>query len=875
MHKSDPKFCSNIKNIKWFYRSIFICFVVFLRLSTQAQEYIYENYGVDDGLPSSEVYDTYQDKEGYIWFATDKGLSRYNGYEFENFNKADGLTGTVVLRFYPQKNGQIWCYSFHSKSIFYFDEIFNGFTQYKYNETLKNTLSKTSIVKSIYLDEEDNLHIGGYAINGELIIKNDGIVETQHTSENYLIDSINPKRIALKPLSGPNASVSYFTEMSSNPKDTTYTYRGLGTSRFLIRWLIDNEAAVFMTYDCVELISKNRENLVIKNKYSPIGLKIIDKDHFFIGYEFGGGKIVDRNGKVLKVFLSDQSVTGFLIDHEGGYWFTTLESGVFYIKNPAITVYNSAKSKSLHVNSLAKTKDKDLLIGFINGAISKLKNNKETIIFEQPEKTTHALVEYDSTLDRIYTYSFDQLKDYNSNKTLLHSYGINLSEPKDKTIFMACHSVYYEFNEDQNNKLHHTPHRVHDVCVWNNDTIIGTPLGLFMVRNNKNLSLADQSNLFGFRSDDIDVNDQKDIMYVATQGAGVVIHTGSSIINITVKEGLNSNIVNEVYIENNSTVWACTNRGLNRIIWSEDGMTITGMSKKNGLLSNDVEDIEIIGDTVWVGTKQGLCSFPKDQLNPKAINVPYLKLKEVFVNNVSRDASLTTNLANKENEIDFVLEGISFVNKDDVTYQFRLNKNHNWSSTKNRVVQFSSLSPGSYVFEAKMCVGGENCSEKTVLHEFTILAPFWKSGWFILLCLFVFGLLVYLFFKIKVLTYNKDVTRELIRLIIKKLKRNDMYFSFRENGSQVRIQTKDILYVKSAGNYIDVYTKNKTHTIRLNIGKFLDNVPDQLEYVRLHRSYIVRKDKITIKSKSEVQLSNGIKIPVSVNRHKSLREVVF
>ena len=52
---------------------------------SHAQSYIYKNFDVDDGLPSSQVYDIYQDKYGYIWLATDKGIARYNGYEFENF----------------------------------------------------------------------------------------------------------------------------------------------------------------------------------------------------------------------------------------------------------------------------------------------------------------------------------------------------------------------------------------------------------------------------------------------------------------------------------------------------------------------------------------------------------------------------------------------------------------------------------------------------------------------------------------------------------------------------------------------------------------------------------------------------------------------
>jgi ligand-binding sensor domain-containing protein len=104
----------------------FIIFFLSVYFS-HSQTYIYKNFSVDEGLPSSEVYDIYQDKLGYIWFATDKGLSRYNGYEFENFTTKDGLPGNTILDFYPQDNGKVYCYEYHSKSLFYFNTKFDGF----------------------------------------------------------------------------------------------------------------------------------------------------------------------------------------------------------------------------------------------------------------------------------------------------------------------------------------------------------------------------------------------------------------------------------------------------------------------------------------------------------------------------------------------------------------------------------------------------------------------------------------------------------------------------------------------------------------------------------------------------------------------------
>ena len=44
-------------------------------------------YSIDktNGLPSNSVYDIFQDSKGFMWFATGKGLCRYDGSVFKTF----------------------------------------------------------------------------------------------------------------------------------------------------------------------------------------------------------------------------------------------------------------------------------------------------------------------------------------------------------------------------------------------------------------------------------------------------------------------------------------------------------------------------------------------------------------------------------------------------------------------------------------------------------------------------------------------------------------------------------------------------------------------------------------------------------------------
>ena len=56
----------------------------------------YYHYTSSEGLPSSTVFDMLQDKEGFMWFGTLNGLSRFDGKHFINFNEKDGLNSAVI-----------------------------------------------------------------------------------------------------------------------------------------------------------------------------------------------------------------------------------------------------------------------------------------------------------------------------------------------------------------------------------------------------------------------------------------------------------------------------------------------------------------------------------------------------------------------------------------------------------------------------------------------------------------------------------------------------------------------------------------------------------------------------------------------------------
>jgi len=834
-----------------------------------SQEPIYNHFGVDDGLPSSEVYDIYQDKEGYIWFATDKGLSRYNGYEFENFNSNNGLPGNVVLRFYPQPNGQVWCYTYHNKALFYFNEKFNGFTSYEHNDLLSSKLHSISSIKSVFLDSLNKLHIGGFWINGEIIISENGDFNTKHNSKDYF-DSIQ-EVVLSNELIHKNSNFHY-TTLKTSAKNSNFSQKIHKSTHIQGEWIVAHKKAVFMNDKEVQVV--DGDNVVlIKSKQTPLRLKTIDSAHFFVGYHFGGAKIVNTKGQIQEEFLKNKSVTNFLIDHEGGYWFTTLSSGIFYIKAPSVFVFqNSRTNAKPHISSLAKNHKNELFIGYKNGGFAK-KSVDNNYTLNQSKVYEPVFVEFDEIHKKGYVFTERCIKDFNNKILINNAYITNLSELTfNKSIFATTIGGYYKVIEGKKEKF---PYRIQDVCVLNTDTLLATPHGVFKKTKDSFITLSKQSKLLGYRSDDIDILNLHGDYIVATQGAGVVVYNDKRVYNISEKEGLTSNIVNEVHVESDSVVWACTNKGLNKITISSNNYTVTTIDKNNGLLSNEVEDIEIINDTLWIGTKLGLCYMSKELLDHKQQDNIYFKLKEIAVNDIGYGIDKELKLNYKENKITFLVEGLSFSHSSNLAYQYRLKEaGSSWNTTKNRSISFPNLLPGKYTFQVKVCIGDTDCSKKLLEYQFLIRPPFWKTGWFYTLCILAFIGLVYVFFKVRVLTYNKDIVRELIRVLIKILKRKEKFISIRTNGEDVKIATHEILYVKSSDNYVDIITTNKTYTMRHKIGAFIELCADPLEYLRIHRSYIIRIDQVTSKGKNWIMI-NEEKIPVGKTYLVQLDKIQF
>jgi len=96
--------------------------IVFLPLPLQAQQQIpFQHLTVQDGLSQGGVSCILQDRQGFMWFGTQDGLNRYDGYEFKVFkhDPADSTTlnDSWILALSEDSAGVLWVRTMNSPAM--------------------------------------------------------------------------------------------------------------------------------------------------------------------------------------------------------------------------------------------------------------------------------------------------------------------------------------------------------------------------------------------------------------------------------------------------------------------------------------------------------------------------------------------------------------------------------------------------------------------------------------------------------------------------------------------------------------------------------------------------------------------------------------
>lgn len=610
-----------------------------LPVLTYAQELKFSDISSADGLSQSVVNAIVKDKYGYMWFGTQDGLNRYNGYYIDVFKKSPkdsfSLSDNYIWSLFVDDDGTIWIGT-NGGGINYYNPVTNKFNCIKYNEKEDGSLP-SDIVKCITKDKEGFLWFG--TENG--IYKYNPKTKE---SEVYQIDRPNSKGLmnnriwALNIASNGDVLIGTYgggLHIYQHQTKTFKQYLDVGSnntlkvskSEYVRAVLEDTYGNIWIGTNGAGLVKFN----LIENQYyyffegkgedylsndRIISINQINKDKLWIGTYHGLNEYNYKTGKITKYLKNDKderSLTNNVIrdiykdDNQGIVWLGTDGGGVNVYKKLTNRFNHYYKHEYNKDNTISNntvmtfTEDKngDLWIGTLGGGISVYNDSSGT--FKTYDFSVNNLHQ------RILALHTDQ-----TGKIWIGSYGggINYYDPETKNFSKPL---------DRETPVNNTSLSHNTVLAVTSDSANNIWIGTM---NGLNKYLPDSNKFVNYFTSDGLSNSFITSLYYDKKNNGVWVGTndGLNFINIStnkiskfpIKKGnetVGNNAINCIYKDAKGRLWLATKMGLvyyndlknghYKYYYKEDGLP-------NDYVYGILEDEE---GNLWLSTNKGLSKF--------------------------------------------------------------------------------------------------------------------------------------------------------------------------------------------------------------------------------------------------------------------------
>lgn len=122
----------------------------------------FDHIGIEQGLSQSTVRVIFQDSMGFLWFGTEDGLNRYDGYAFKTFkpdpDNPDSLSDRWITSIVEDREGYLWIGT-RQGGLNRYDPRAEKFTVFRNDKGDQSSIGDDHI-NVLYLDRGDNLWVG-------------------------------------------------------------------------------------------------------------------------------------------------------------------------------------------------------------------------------------------------------------------------------------------------------------------------------------------------------------------------------------------------------------------------------------------------------------------------------------------------------------------------------------------------------------------------------------------------------------------------------------------------------------------------------------------------------------------------------------------
>ena len=122
----------------------------------------FDRISIEQGLSQSSVYVIFQDSRGFLWFGTQDGLNRYDGYSFKVFKPDPDVFTSIsdrwITSIVEDKDGYVWVGT-RLGGLNRYDPLTEQFTRYTHTSENSASLSDNQ-VNVLHIDKSNNLWVG-------------------------------------------------------------------------------------------------------------------------------------------------------------------------------------------------------------------------------------------------------------------------------------------------------------------------------------------------------------------------------------------------------------------------------------------------------------------------------------------------------------------------------------------------------------------------------------------------------------------------------------------------------------------------------------------------------------------------------------------
>ena len=778
--------------------------------SKRLTQYSIENWNDKNGLPQNSVYGIIKSKDGFIWFSTEEGFVRFDGFEFKVYNdkNVDGMKVNLCVHTLEDSKGNIWVASF------------GGVIKRGPNDKIKvftteNGLSH-NMTRGVYEDEYGRIWVA--TSNGINLIVNDSVVKIftakDGLSDNYFYYITGNKKGEIA-LASRDSGVDFIILKGNDKFEFININKNHGLASNAIRSLTyQNDSTLW-----VGTMDKGI-NLLVNKKIKKINLPEIVSSLFVneIVLDKWGNLYLATSNKYglirIKYFnqfenyiLSDNDnfneTLSLFLDDEGNLWVGSYNLGLFLFKDAEPLTFGQPEGLySSMIRSIAANSKGEIFVGYPNSHFSAIMPDGSIKNYVFPDKISRTIQSFEFLVDTVWIgsrsglfYVYNQFKKIGEVK-FPESYYYNPNYSKWITALLIDENHLligtdgnglYSLNLLTKKVIHHAIDEMSSnlrvrfiVKIREKEYYLGTNgngLIMFNFTNNSYRYFTDQNGLPSNLVRWI-YKDKDGVFWFNFSGNGITRLRNNFFESITSKEGLPINSLFAIHEDEFGNFWCASNSGILRVskkslierFGNDDAKldfeiynTSDGLrnAECNGGYYN-TSAMDLYG-RIWFASIGGvICFDPKNIKLKRNVKPSNIYFNNVYFNNVPYDPTKEETITHKgAASIRIKYGALNFANKSKIVYYYKLGGYENkWHEKFNeREASYFNLSPGNYVFKVKCKILGSNVESDAKELKITILPEFYQTLFFKILVLVLLISSVYGFVRFKTYKQAQEAKR--------------------------------------------------------------------------------------------------------------------